>query len=323
VLAVLETHRLLRLTRSGRLLPWLGPALRGLVGMRLKAGVCRQSAADQQTTWRYCKGCPLMAGCAYGETVEPSPRPGVEVFRGQEDGVRPLVIAPDFPASERGWAGAEVLLRALFIGPAAASHAGTFWDAAADAGADARRGLGPDRVTFDLMNPPPGSPRERWFLVDLPRSAEALEGTFDRIRVELTSPLFLRTADGTGRKRLVEVPRFADLLRASLRSLGQLAALFAHPIAADFAGLRAAAEAVPVLRAAFAPYCQPHESNRSGKRSMLRGIKGWGEYGGVPAALVRWLAWGGRLHVGTNRVAGAGGWRVLWAKPDGPWRMVD
>jgi hypothetical protein len=244
------------------------------------------------------------------------------VFRGQEDGLRPLVIAPHFPAPEQGRSGTELPLTVTFIGPAAASHASAFWGAAAEAGADPQRGLGPERVAFEVTNPPPGMPRERWLLVDVPRSAEALEGTFDRIRVELTSPLFLRTSDESGRKRLVEEPRFADLLRASLRSVGQLAALFDRPMAADFAGLRAAAETVPMLGVGFVSYRQPHESNRSGSRSLLRGVTGWGEYGAVPAALVRWLAWGGRLHVGTNRVAGAGGWRVLWPAPDGSWQTV-
>src|SRR5436309_12778631 len=137
MLTVLETQRVLRLTRPGRLLPWLGPALRGLVGMRLKEDVCRQPAAERQTTWRYCKGCPRMGGCAYGETVEPDPPPGSEVFRGQEDGLRPLVIAPHFPAPERGHVGVEVPVRVLFVGRAAAAHAGAFWEAAAEAGSDA------------------------------------------------------------------------------------------------------------------------------------------------------------------------------------------
>src|SRR5262249_7469336 len=47
---------------------------------------------------------------------------------------------------------------------------------------------------------------------------------------------------------LMEVPRFTELLRASLRSVGQLAVLFDRPMAEDFAGLREAAETVPLLR---------------------------------------------------------------------------
>jgi len=35
-LEVLETNRVLRLTRGGRLLPWLGPALRGLTARQFK-----------------------------------------------------------------------------------------------------------------------------------------------------------------------------------------------------------------------------------------------------------------------------------------------
>jgi hypothetical protein len=56
---------------AGPLMPWLGPALRGVVAARLKDRVCRLSAAERQRQGAYCKGCARMAGCPYGETFEP------------------------------------------------------------------------------------------------------------------------------------------------------------------------------------------------------------------------------------------------------------
>src|SRR4051794_26997808 len=90
-------HLRLRLTRTGQLVPWLGLALRGLVGARFKEKVCRHSPRERLERWVHCSGCPHMAECAYGQTFEPDPPAGVEVFHGQEDAARPLVLAPYFP----------------------------------------------------------------------------------------------------------------------------------------------------------------------------------------------------------------------------------
>src|SRR5438128_2057285 len=125
VLAVLETNRVLRLTRPGRLLPWLGPALRGLAARRFKARVCRFPPEVQDRERRYCKGCPYIGECAYGRTVEPDPGVGVPV--GMEDAVRPLVIAAAFPAPAVGKPGLVLPVRVTFIGRTAAAHAEEFW----------------------------------------------------------------------------------------------------------------------------------------------------------------------------------------------------
>jgi hypothetical protein len=140
-LPVLETMRVLRLTRPGRLLPWLGPALRGLAARRLKARVCRFPAAVQEGERRYCKGCPYIAPCAYGRTVEPDPPPGARAPPGQEDAVRPLVIAAAFPAPAAGVPGLGLPVRVAFIGRTAVAHADEFWAALAEAGRDPSAGF--------------------------------------------------------------------------------------------------------------------------------------------------------------------------------------
>lgn len=316
MLPVLRSTRTLTFTRSGRLLPWLGPALRGLTAMRFRRSVCRQPLAEQQTRWRYCRGCPLMADCPYGQTVEPDPPPGAEVMHGQEDAARPLVIAPAFPAPEVAEPGLSGTVSVTFVGRQAARHAEAFWGSMREAGADASTGLGRDRVTFDVSED--GS--DEWWLPDLPLGPESLDGSVPRLLVELTSPLILESRDERGKKWRTVEPAFHDLLRASLRSVGALVALYATVergtprgrLEADYAGLKTAAMAVPTLELGYRPFAQGHVSQRSGG-SRLEGAVGYGVYGDVPLALVRWLVWGGRLHVGGQRVCGAGGWRIGWS----------
>ncbi len=307
-LTVLETARLLRLTRPGRLLPWLGPALRGLAARRFKARVCRFPPAVQQAERLYCKGCPHIAECPYGLTVEPDPPPGARVPPGQEDAVRPLVIAPAFPVPPAGRVGMELPLRVTFIGRGAAAHADAFWEALAEAGRDS--GFDPDGTTF-AVGPDPGAPAavQRDMVLPVDLSAEAGETAW--VKVELISPLVLR-AGGTEGRRLVTAPTFADLLRASLRTLGPLCRLYGRPLPDEvFRPLKDLSAAVPTRSAAFRVYEQPKWSNRTEQHGVVRGVVGTATYGPVPRVLVPWLAWGGRLHVGTYRVAGAGGWRTI------------
>jgi hypothetical protein len=303
MLEVVRITRTLCLTRPGRLWPWMGPALRGLLGGRLKEAVCRQPAELRDTRWRYCAGCPHLAGCAYGATLEPDPPAGAAVFAGQERAARPVVLALPFPLPPRAAPGLELPLAVTFIGPAAA-HAEAVWRALAEAGADPAGGFGPDHVTFALA---PARLVQRDVL-DLPPAVTGRDW-LPAVEVELTAPLFLRRRDGD-RRRHVAAPSFADLLRAALRTLGGLAALYDAPLPADFAGLKRAAETVPTLHADFRDFHQRQWSNRRGDARPLWGVVGAAVYGPLPAELARWLAWGGRLHVGTDRVAGAGGWRV-------------
>src|SRR5438876_10907716 len=97
MLLILRTTRTLRFTRPGQLLPWMGPALRGLLALPFKQSVCVQPRAEQDTRWRYCSGCPHMNGCPYGQTLEPDPPAGAAVFHGQEQAARPIVLALPFP----------------------------------------------------------------------------------------------------------------------------------------------------------------------------------------------------------------------------------
>ncbi len=311
MLLVLETERVLRLTAPGRLVPWLGPALRGLAARSFRRAVCLFTAAEQDSTWRYCKGCPHQAVCPYGQTVEPDPPPGAAVVSGQNDAVRALVIAPAFPAPKVGVPGTEIRVRVSFAGTAAARHADAFWTAVAAAGRDPLGGFDPDRATFEVRFPPAPEAAARWLTAELPVTPDVPTGLIPRLGVVLTSPLFLRQSGGGGRS-LVAVPTFADLLRASLRTVGRLCAYYGEPIPDEaFRRLKEAAAAVPTLSAQFIPFRQRKWSNRSQQGAMLNGVIGEAAYGPVPGGLAPWLEWGGRLHVGPHRVAGAGGWQVF------------
>jgi hypothetical protein len=312
MLTLLHSRRALRLTAAGRLLPWLGPALRGLVARRFKESVCRFSLAEQQTTWLHCKGCPHLGDCPYGRTFEAEPAAAAaRAFAGQDDGTRPLVVAPHFPLPERARPGLAVPVLATFFGPAAAAEAGRFWDAVRLAGREG--GLGDDRVGFELEEAGP----DRWRWLDLPRDPAAVSGALPLLRVELTAPLLLRRGADEGRRRETLLnPTFGDLFRAGLRAVGALCRGYGAAADADFTALRQAAEAVPTVEAAFRRFEQGKWSNRSRQHGQVQGVTGAAVFGPVPAALARWLLAAGLAHVGLHRVAGAGGWRACWT-PDG------
>ncbi|MBV9123672.1 MAG: hypothetical protein JO112_09975, partial [Planctomycetes bacterium] len=257
-LSVLETERLLRLIRPGRLLPWLGPALRGLASRRLKADVCRYPPEVQEGERRYCKGCPQLTGCPHGETFEPDPPAGARVLHGQEDAVRPLVIAPAFPAPAAGRPGLAIPVRAVFIGRTAAGHAEAFWTALAEAGRDPSAGLDPDGTTFLVEEPEDGTLAASWRQVVLPLDISPAGESLARVRVELTGPLLLRTGAPDGGRRLRTEPGFGDLLRASLRTLGPLFRLYGEGLPEEaFRPLKELAEGVPTVAARFRMFRQP------------------------------------------------------------------
>jgi hypothetical protein len=315
-LDVLETNRVLRLTRGGRLLPWLGPAVRGLAARRFKANVCRYPPEVQDRERRECKGCPHILECPYGRTVEPDSPPGSRVFAGQVDATRPLVIAPEFPAPTEGTVGLALPVRVTFIGRTAAAHADELWAAVAEAGRDPRGGFAPDRATFAVERPRPHAPAEVWRAVELPADPADCPGSVDWVRVQMTGPLILRPEGARGR-RLLERPAFADLLRASLRVLGIVFRLYADPLPnTAFGALKELALTVPTLSSDFGICEQPKWSYRTQQGFTVAGVVGEATYGPVPAVLVPWLAWGGRLHVGTHRVSGAGGWRTWTPVPE-------
>jgi hypothetical protein len=306
MLQVLFSTRMIRLARRGRIQPWLGPAFRGLTGGRLKAITCRQTVADQLASWSYCQGCPLQDGCAYGETFEPDPPPGVQLPQGQDQAARPIVFDPQFPLMETPDAGYTFPLRIIFIGPTAITHADDVWESLRIGGADLGLGLGEEHIPFDVLGSQIPDQREEVNLPLMPANDNALSS----VGVELTSPLFLNQRDGDKREPLLK-PSFADLLRAGLRALGPLHKLYGIPLPEEvFAQVKSAAEQVQTRSSKLMEFQQGKWSHRTKERFVLRGVIGQLCFEEVPQWLIPWLEWAGRLHVGTHRVAGAGGWQL-------------
>jgi hypothetical protein len=309
-----EYHLSLRLSRPGRLLPWLGPALRGLVARSFKERVCRQSPAERRTRWVHCAGCPHMDRCPYGQTFEPDPPPGREVERGRDDPIRPVVLAPYYPVPADARPGLMIPLRALAVGAAALGQLPALLEALGEAGP--RRGLGNDGVTFTVNENRAGCLGELG-PADLPATPDALPGKVPRLGVGLTAPLFVTRPTGQQRpsghqkRRPVGRPSLADLLRAALRSVGQLFRVYGEPLAADFSALKGAAEQVRLVDDCYEPFVQERYTSRGGQVYELQGVVGGGVYTDVPLSLLPWLLWGGRWHSGGHRVAGAGGWRLV------------
>jgi len=310
VLEVLETTRWLRLEKSGRLQPWLGPALRGVVALPFKERVCRQTDSAGRPP-KYCAGCPLQRECPYGRTFEPAAPEGYVPRSGEHELVRPFVLAPRFPMPTQSRIGALITVRAIFIGPDASTAAPAFWDAMKQAGSDPQRGLGPDRIPFRVMLPTQSKEVFNASRMELPTDETTQPGVIERVRVRLTSPLILRD-ERSGKRESVRAPQFIDLLRACLRTLGPLCRTVGTPLPESvFRLAKEAGQRVECEESAFRSFEQVRWSNRTEEHAMIRGVTGETVYREVPRWLLPWLEWGGRLHVGTLRNSGAGSWTVL------------
>jgi hypothetical protein len=252
-----------------------------------------------------------MSACAYGQTFEPDPPPGAPVRKGQQDAARPLVLAPAFPLPDELQPGDIIPLRALFI-----ASAMDFADPVLRALDFAAQQKGLHQLD-EAPTGPRGLPRLTLRLVGTERFARRLThlsaqdlvvsstARVPELTVELTSPLAISVAN-----RVTDAPRFVDLLAASTRVISHLFCLYDQPLDVDFEALKELAERVAPTTDQLRAYAQPITSNRARQKHEFRGVVGTACYADVPLCLLPWLLWGGWLHVGERRVAGAGGWRL-------------
>jgi hypothetical protein len=297
-------HFVVEFRSSGQLVPWLGPAFRGITALRYRAAVCHKPMHQWRTIWRYCRGCEHIARCGYGVAFEPW-RPsdgggGVEL-------PRPLVISPAFPAPQRVSAGDRLALEVMAIGDqASATLPGVVESLAAAGRLD---GLGPDRVRFDVAEGAGDTSRLLLLATDLPKAA-AVSPTVNDVTIRLSGPLFLREQQQPGSKRQVTQPGLRHLLRASMRMAREFfgdAALCPGRGHLDLDDLAATIEPDAVD---IRPFLQEKASRRSMERFALAGVVGSWHFASLPGCIVPWLQCGGLLHVGGHRIAGAGGWAV-------------
>ena len=233
-------------------------------------------------------------------------------------------MARYYPIPESVQAGTVIPVEITLVGRLAPAIIDDLLRALADAGR--APGIGEDRVTFRLTRGGSALAALGLRTEDLPAPPRAVPGVVPRLGVGLTAPLFLQKRSRTARRLPVIVPSFADLAVLSLDTIDRL---FRHhdgtELRVDREALRLAAEQVPLIEHCYAPFAQHRWSTRgprlgpttvrvrrttAGPKGHFdaKGTTGGGVYGDVPWALV---LWGGLLHVGWHRVAGAGGWRLL------------
>lgn len=307
---VVQTLELrLAVRRGGAVLPWIGPALRGIVARQLKNMVCRHPLEERERRWRYCDGCPHWGACTYGRLYEPENRADARTARGQTEAARPLILAPRYPLPERVDVGFSIPARVTLIESEPDAALSDLLAALALAGRSP--GLGPDHVRFDVQAEPRAAERSLLRAEDLPPAPDAFSGRLPRVGVGLEAPLFLARRDERKRRRILPRPTFGELFRAAVRALSNSFAQRGVALRADFAALTAAADRVRCAEDIYEPFQQRNWSNRQEQRRELQGVVGGALFHDVPLPLLPWLLWGGRLSVGTHRVAGAGGWRVV------------
>jgi len=316
----------LEVRSPGRLVPWIGPAIRGITALRYRAAVCRQPREDWTGRWRHCCGCPHLPECGYGIAFEPDAGAPAAILQpsdqaiapgrsaepiGRIDAVRRLVIAPVFPTVTPARRGQVIEVTITSIGTQASATVPGIVDALASAGL--RDGLGPDRVRFAVCDRRPAADTlvvDPGRLPALSRSDSALP----RLTIRLDAPLFLRERESHARRPILE-PDFRMFVRHAVRIVREF---FPHLRPEMTEGHEDVAARIATAARSLAPFRQEKASRRTFRRFEMEGVVGACTFANVPGCFLPWLTLAGLLHVGGHRVAGAGGWTVLTGPADPP-----
>ncbi len=283
---------------EGRLPPYLGSTIRGVIGHRLREFVCRFPDLK-------CHLCSLSADCSYAlHFCSP----------GNEGGaVNPYVIRPLTRDKEQWRAGDRLMFDITLIGRTA-DQAAFYIDALQD---DAAQRWGAGRMPFRLqqiIDPIKGTliwnEGKVWLrncrpepLIPENRHARAVVLRFD-------NPLRLLV-----NRELRQSVSFVDLIRSLSRRLALLSQAYTdyklqwdeQAMLEAAAGIRTAAQ--HWLRVDF----QRYSMNRpAGSKLELPGIEGWVRYEGDLTPFTALLAAGEKLHVGKNATIGFGSYSVSY-----------
>lgn len=308
----------LRVLDSGRLPPWIGPALRGVLALSLKERVCLHPPRERRERWVHCTGCPLQSECAYGPLFEPELPAGVLVRKGHEDIPRPVVLAPYYPLGDFVAAGQEIPLRIKLIGDNANArwpHLFSALDVAGTKGLHQVRAATQSSPAAPVRFEISGTQRVSTTHVapaDLPAAPNDLPGAYPRVAVKFTSPLALmKRQNGDAKRTLVKTPSFADLFQASWSILSAFFRIEGQTLPRTYRAWMERAAVVPRRDEVLDSVRQVRRSTRSQQSFDIGAIEGGAIYGSVPAGFIPYLYWGGQLHVGADRVMGAGGWQLI------------
>jgi len=188
----------LKFLTAGKLNPWLGPAIRGMIMKPLREQLCQlpdpersQRLKSTQTDREklYCQGCRLNASCLYGRFLEPDRQVIAGRTRmGAREGLRGITVAPNFPICGPAEASGELRIRLLGLGENSQELLRQALLTLNRCGQES--GLGPEKVKFEVLAE--SLQLQQWTLraADLPCKLE--HGKVPWVKIQLETPLLLR-----------------------------------------------------------------------------------------------------------------------------------
>jgi len=305
----------IRTLNEGVLVPWIAPALRGLVLRPLRDHFCgkmggrevaaasaamefRQSSASEASASNYCEGCVKNSKCAYGRVFEPDLTviDSSIIRRGDRQGVRGISIATEILSGEseawrrnsesagrdgaestqcRALAGSEAVVRLLGIGKLSLELLPIVIEAIDAFGQS--HGLGYQAPVKCAVDYSQITTRD-WQLDPQSLSAVACGGSIPELTLEFQSPLLLKSCHDRG--RLVP-PTFGELFSNSVRIVSRSIREY-HDAGfletASFGDFLATASEVAVLEENLIPFTQASISHRGDVQSKgyrERQLRGW------------------------------------------------
>lgn len=310
-----EVFLKIRTLNEGALVPWIAPALRGLVLRPLRDHFCgqmggrevaaaiaamdfRQSCASEASASNYCEGCVKNSRCAYGRVFEPDLTVigSSLIRRSDKQGVRGVSIATEIVSGEsEAWrrnlgsigrgigeseqysvlAGSEVVVRLLGIGKLSLELLPIVIEAVDAFGHS--HGLGYQAPVKYAVDYSQITTHD-WHLDPESLAAATCGGAIPELTLELQSPLLLKSCHDRG--RLVP-PSFGDLFSNSVRIVSRSIREY-HDAAfletASFTDFLASANGVASSHVDLIPFTQSSISHRgdvTSKGYRERQLRGW------------------------------------------------
>ena len=336
----------LRTLNDGLLLPWISPALRGMVLKPLRDHFCSLkggrevaliTSPDLATSSQrvamsteksvednnYCVGCTKNSTCPFGRVFEPDlnvidPR---LIRRNDSQGVRGISIAADIIGDEStqfgkqiaSSSGSKIGTRLFAIGRQSIELLPIVIEAIDAFGQS--NGLGyqvPVKFAVEYST----TTVVEQTLDHASLSLNTDTGTLPSVTIQLVSPLLLKSCFQLGQ---LAPPTFQDLLSNSVRIVIRSMREYHDPKYLEMEVLTqflAVAKDIAMSHHDLTPFTQGSISHRgevNAKGYRERPLRGWlGNitYKDVPASYLPWLHWAGRFGIGSDRNRGAGLWRI-------------
>lgn len=295
--------------------PIAATTLRGALGNALRRELCITGAPT-------CDRCSVRDACAFGRTWEPLRR----VREGTTNETPPYVFDAPVGSERHVYAPGTPLAFCVRLFGTARQHVSHWVNAAVGAG---HTGLGPPsaRVEAELVQAdviwgeddawmrvfdngimlPPPPPASACTLLGPPPAAEGK--TFDRVVVEVRTPLWLRErrARNNGKRAIDTSPTAATLTAAIARRISGLAQ--GHEgVRTRWDGRQEtrSVERSPLVRAEIERVLEERYSQRTNRSVPVDGFVGTLEYAAVPQKVVDLWSLAGVTGVGKNANLGFG-----------------